>query len=172
MGDRARAQNGPACSASSVEIGRRKITPQAIIAEVESAKNFEPKHILLLHRNNESRDIELQKTAREITDTHLRTGLFSVTIYRWEDIIDILAQTGTLGRFYPEVDHVEIKNELRRVSGLLESRVQVVALLVSQTEICVSEIASMVLASEYWGDRLRQTALRKTSQQRPYTTCR
>jgi len=64
----------------------RKLTKREVRAEVEKAKSFKPALSEYIIATTGPKDAKVEELAREITETHLESGLFSVHIYGWEDI--------------------------------------------------------------------------------------
>jgi len=65
----------------------KTLTKDEVIKEVEEAKNFDPKLSEFIIATTGKKDAKIEELSRKITDEHLQKGLFTVTIYAWEDIL-------------------------------------------------------------------------------------
>ena len=70
----------------------QKLTKTELLAEVEKAKSFEPKLSEYIIATTGRIDPKIQEIERCITLEHQKKGLFSVSIWFWEDIHNILAE--------------------------------------------------------------------------------
>lgn len=68
----------------------KELSIDELIAEVDKAKRFTPKLTSFYIATTAVRDGVLQEKAREITKIHENTKLFSVTVYSWDDIVELL----------------------------------------------------------------------------------
>jgi len=86
-----------------------------LLAEVEKAMDFTPRLHSFTFATSFRRDVDLQKLARELTEKHAETGLFSVHVYGWDDIEDLLQE-------FPEIaDRLGCGMSPLNVERLLES---------------------------------------------------
>jgi hypothetical protein len=67
-----------------------------ILADVESAKQFNPRLSEMIFATTARRDADLQEFARTLTEKNLAEGFFSVTISSWDDIRDEISQEQNL----------------------------------------------------------------------------
>jgi hypothetical protein len=77
---------GVQCKAKSDALGTA-LTRKELLEEVEKAKGFTPALSEFTLVSTGPRDAELQAQARTLTDQHRRTGLFSVHVWAWEDVV-------------------------------------------------------------------------------------
>jgi len=66
------------------------LTVEELRAEVENAKAFQPALSEWILATTAPRDSKVQEEARKITTRHVAEGLFSVTVWGWEEIIEQL----------------------------------------------------------------------------------
>lgn len=64
----------------------KSLTEKEVTSEVEKAKSFEPKLSQFIIATTGAKDAKIEKFARKITDEHLKSKLFSVNIWAWNDI--------------------------------------------------------------------------------------
>jgi len=69
----------------------RRITERELKREVAKAKRFTPRLSQFVLATTGARDAKIQECARRITEAHRKKRLFSVQVYSWEDIRDLLA---------------------------------------------------------------------------------
>ena len=67
------------------------LTEQELRREVEKAKGFKPGLSAFTVASTGPRDANAQEHARLITEAHLRSGLFPVQVWSWDDILERLA---------------------------------------------------------------------------------
>lgn len=80
----------------------KKLTEKEVKTEVQKAKSFTPKLSKFIIATTCPKDTKVEKLAREITDDHLKKSLFSVHIYGWKDIVDLLEDHPNLKKkYYP-----------------------------------------------------------------------
>ena len=98
------------------------VTESELREEVEKAKEFEPHlaHFTLV--TSASRDAEIQRVARQITEEHQSESLFPVDVWGWEDVQERLPEFPGLlelyySHFFAGSDGVD-----RLVQELIESR--------------------------------------------------
>ena len=65
---------------------RRKVTIKELEHEVSEAQKFEPKLTSFILATTGPADVKVQQRARELTETHLAQGLFTVEVWSWERI--------------------------------------------------------------------------------------
>ena len=119
----------------------------AEIAEIESeivkAENFSPGLHHWIYATTAPVDAKLQKAARKISEQRKTKGLFTVSVFGWEQIEALLCRhKDVLKLFYPELGfdlEVYLEQIVKRLSTELGSEIK--SLLVSQPEIS-SEITS------------------------------
>lgn len=68
----------------------KALTEDEVVAEVEKAKSFEPRLDRYIIATTAQRDPALQRLAATLSGTHVQAGLFSVAVYAWADIEEIL----------------------------------------------------------------------------------
>jgi tetratricopeptide (TPR) repeat protein len=71
---------------------RAKLTVKELHEEVRKAKLFQPPLGQFIIATTAPRDARLQLEARKITNRHSRRGQFSVHVYAWDDIVELLAK--------------------------------------------------------------------------------
>jgi hypothetical protein len=71
---------------------RSQLTITELRQEVKKAKEFQPRLTQFVIATTAPRDARLQHEARKITDRHHRRGEFSVHVYAWDDIKELLAK--------------------------------------------------------------------------------
>lgn len=71
---------------------RSQLTVKELRQEVRKAKAFQPPLVQFIIATTAPRDGRLQNEARKITERHLRRGEFSVHVYGWDDIKELLAK--------------------------------------------------------------------------------
>lgn len=64
----------------------KALTKDEVIKGIEKAKFFTPKLSQFIIATTGFKDSRIQKLAREITKEHLHNGLFSVSVWAWDDI--------------------------------------------------------------------------------------
>ena len=69
-----------------------QLTVKELRREVKKAKAFQPPLTQFVIATTAPRDGRLQQEARKITDRHRRRGSFSVHVYAWDDIVELLAK--------------------------------------------------------------------------------
>lgn len=80
---------------------RQSLSVRELQDEVRKARGFRPKLQMFLIATTSPRDARLQQEARRITDRHLRQRLFSVQVYCWEDIMELLEDhPGVFQQYY------------------------------------------------------------------------
>ena len=74
----------------------KTLTEAEVKAEVEKAKHFKPQLSQYIIATTGPKDANVEQLAREITVAHISSGLFSVTIWSWADIVSRIED-------YPEI---------------------------------------------------------------------
>ncbi len=72
------------------------LSEQNVLADVTSAKTFNPRLTELVFATTAKRDEGLQEYARTLTESNLNEGLFSVSISSWDDILLELEEESNL----------------------------------------------------------------------------
>jgi tetratricopeptide (TPR) repeat protein len=75
---------------------RKKLKFSEIEGDIEKAKEFLPKLRMLLIATTAARDAALQEQLAQLSDQHLRAGLFAIEPVFWEDIEDAINQNSKL----------------------------------------------------------------------------
>jgi tetratricopeptide (TPR) repeat protein len=71
--------------------GGKSLSVKEVLEEVKKAKSFRPKLSQFTIATTGKKDAKIEKLAREITEEHQKSCLFSVHVWGWEDIIGRLA---------------------------------------------------------------------------------
>lgn len=110
----------------------KSLTEDEVGREVEKAKSFSPKLSQFVIATTGPKDGRLQALARSITEEHLRNDSFSIHIWAWEDIKNILESfPDVLAKHYPmlvsgtkelERNVREIDKTTKKTLDLLESK--------------------------------------------------
>ena len=79
---------------------RASLTIDELRAEVRKARSFQPPLTQFIIATTAPRDARLQAEARTITERHRRRGLFSVHVYGWEDVTEMLGNHPRVFRRY------------------------------------------------------------------------
>jgi tetratricopeptide (TPR) repeat protein len=83
---------------------RPKLTVKELKEEVRKARSFQPPLGQFIIATTAPRDARLQLEARKLTDRHSRRGRFSVHVYAWDDIVELLAKHERVAmRYYGNV---------------------------------------------------------------------
>ena len=91
----------------------KMFTEQDIQDEVEKAKNFERPLSEYYILTTAEKDGKLEKLAREITDQHLKQGLFEVSIWGWGHIqLKIQDYQDLMGRIRGQVNYLPFTTSL------------------------------------------------------------
>ena len=72
------------------------LSEKDVLADVESAKQFNPRLSEMVFATTARRDADLQELARTLTEKNLSEGYFSVTISSWDDIRNEISQEHNL----------------------------------------------------------------------------
>lgn len=87
---------------------KKTVTVQELIDEVEKAKKFKPGLFSWILATTGARDVAVQQKARELTDEHAERGLFSVTVWCWEDIVERLVNYPSLiTKHLPQIGNLD-----------------------------------------------------------------
>ncbi len=81
---------------------KKVLTTGEIEAEVEQAEGFEPKLSHFIVATTAARDVEAQRFVRELSDRRRAEGKFTLDLFAWDDIQDLLQEQVSSGR-KPEV---------------------------------------------------------------------
>ena len=101
----------------------QKVTEEELREEVEKALKFDSPLSEFTIATTAPRDSNIQKLARLITDDHLDRGLFSVTVFFWEDIKDRLEDfRDVLEKYYPGlfINTEALKKEFMEIKEPIE----------------------------------------------------
>ncbi|TZG32407.1 hypothetical protein [Agrobacterium sp. B1(2019)] len=99
--DRAGLQCGIQCKGKAAYPGKL-LTPKIVQTEVTKALRFTPPLDRYGIATTGVRTAETQQVAREITKRHGRSGKFSVHVYSWEEIRDLLYENpSVIRKFFP-----------------------------------------------------------------------
>jgi tetratricopeptide (TPR) repeat protein len=79
---------------------RSRLTIDELRQEVKNARAFQPPLAQFIIATTAPRDTRLQEEARKISDRHSRRGGFSVHVYAWDDIVELLAKHKRLAMHY------------------------------------------------------------------------
>jgi hypothetical protein len=71
---------------------KQQLTESELFIEVEKAKKFEPPLSAFIIATTAPRDERIQKAARKLTTLHIPAGLFTVTVYAWNDIEELILE--------------------------------------------------------------------------------
>ncbi|MBI5458930.1 hypothetical protein [Methanobacterium sp.] len=115
---------------------KNRLMEREVLKEVEEAKSFEPPLAKYIIATTALRDPEIQKLARKITKEHQKKGLFSVTVFFWEDISHELKKFPELVEYY-ELGLTINKTEVleSKIDKLLASNSRIEQNLISSSEI-------------------------------------
>ena len=106
----------------------QKLTKRELRAEVEEAKSFEPQLSEYIIATTGRRDAKIQEIERCITADHQKEGLFSVSIWFWEDIQNELAKYPDLvNKYYsypsvPQIGTIDTEQLLEKMTAQDESQ--------------------------------------------------
>lgn len=79
---------------------RATLSIKELRQEVHNAKSFVPPLTEFIVATTAPRDSKIQEEARKLTVTNQRKGLFSVHVYAWEDVQDLMAKHDTVSKHY------------------------------------------------------------------------
>src|SRR3989304_6903736 len=111
----------------------RSLTEKEVKAEVEKAKSFEPELSQFIIATTGPKDAKIEELARIITEEHIKSDLFSVHIWGWDDIKIRLAEFpelidkhfgfNTRGPKKEDIDEVKaITQEILKNTGEIKSK--------------------------------------------------
>jgi hypothetical protein len=96
------AIHGVQCKGKDVGLGA-SVTESELRAEVEKAKQFTPALSHWILATTAPKDAAMEQTAREITEAHKTSGLFTVQVLGWEDLQSLIAKyPDVIQEYYPE----------------------------------------------------------------------
>lgn len=136
----------------------QELTETELLAEVEKAKSFEPQLSEYIIATTGRRDAKIQKIVRCITADHQKKGLFSVSIWFWEDIQNKLAEYPDLVNQYysyptvPQIGATDAEQTLEKLTAQQESQNKIlegVQRIEQNGGIQTEAIISGALKSEY-----------------------
>lgn len=76
--------------------GDTRVTEDELIEEVNKAKEFIPKLTHFILATTGKKDAIIEEKARVLTEEHKKQGLFSVTVFGWEDVETRLCEHSTV----------------------------------------------------------------------------
>jgi len=71
---------------------KAKLTEKEIDAEIVKAQNFSPKLKSLIFATTADKDVSIEQYIREQNIEHISKGLFSIDVFSWADIVDLLVE--------------------------------------------------------------------------------
>lgn len=77
-----------------------KLSKKEIDSEIEKAKSFSPPLKQLIFATTANKDAEIETYIREKNIANLQQGLFSVDVFSWEDIVDLIEEHRTVYNWY------------------------------------------------------------------------
>lgn len=104
----------------------QELTEAEIESERNKAQGFTPRLSEYAIATTASRDASLQRIVRDISDRSMHEGLFSVTVYSWHDIVDLLYEhtPPIASQFYPQIFGGELIAVARQVLRLITHRTE------------------------------------------------
>ncbi len=104
------------------EYGQNLRPKDDVQEEVNKAKNFRPTLHEYLILTTAKRDLKIQKLVAEITQDHLKKGLFRVSVMFWDEIEELLNGNPDIAdRFYGGLSAIQAKEISRQNVHLQES---------------------------------------------------
>ena len=102
------ATHGVQCKGKNIGLGAA-VTEKELRAEVEEAKKFTPALSHWILATTTPKDAVIEQVAREISEEHKASGLFSVQVFGWEDLQSLIVK-------YPDViqEHYSEQAPLRK----------------------------------------------------------
>lgn len=91
---------GVQCKLKSADLNKN-LTESEVCDEIEKAKNFKPELSEFVIATTGLKDAKIEELARKITKEHQDKGLFSVSVWSWEDIKNQLSPE-LLNKHYPK----------------------------------------------------------------------
>ena len=123
------------------------LTEKELRDEVDKAKSFKPNLSEYIIATTGVKDAKIEKIAREITDEHLKNGMFTVTIIGWDDVISLLeCFPEVIERQYPQFGFStsalkkEDIDELTFLTQQLLKNIEEVVVSESNTSISVDQV--------------------------------
>lgn len=87
---------------------KKNVTEKELTAEVEKAKKFKPKLSNWILATTGQRDAKIQQKAREMSVENEKQGLFSVSVWSWEDIVEKLVNYPSLiAKHLPQINNFD-----------------------------------------------------------------
>ena len=77
-----------------------QLTVEEIDIEIEKAKTFNPKLEHFIFTTTANKDYKIEEYIRKINISSKRAGLFSIDIFSWEDIVDIIEEDKAVYDWY------------------------------------------------------------------------
>ena len=114
----------------------KSLTEDEVRREVEKAKSFTPNLSQYIIATTGLKDGRLQELARSITEEHLRNDLFSIHIWAWEDIKNILESfPEVIAKHYPMLatGAKNLENRVRKIDKTTKQILEKVDILESKS---------------------------------------
>lgn len=99
--------NGIQCKGKD-DYTHSKLTKKEVNDEIEKALNFKPSLNEFIFTTTANKDVEIEEYIREINIKHQKEGKFSVDLFSWEDIVDLLEERKETYNWY--VNNCQYKN--------------------------------------------------------------
>lgn len=77
-----------------------KISKKEIESEIEKAKNFKPNIDVFLIATTANKDSEIEEYVRILDIESKRNGGFEISLFCWEDIVDLIEENRTVFEYY------------------------------------------------------------------------
>jgi len=71
---------------------KAKLTEKEIDTEIVKAQNFSPKLKCLIFATTADKDVSIEQYIRKRNIEHINNGLFSIDVFSWADIVDLLEE--------------------------------------------------------------------------------
>lgn len=97
------------------EYTHAQLTEKEINIEIEKAKLFEPELKKLYFVTTANKDAIIEKIVRKKNVEHLKSGLFEVHIFSWEDIVDLIEENKHTYDFYVKSINYKTDHEVKFV---------------------------------------------------------
>ncbi|MDJ1498917.1 hypothetical protein QNI19_38675 [Cytophagaceae bacterium DM2B3-1] len=78
----------------------KQFTKKEIYTEIEKAKTFSPSLKKLYFTTTATKDVKIEEIVREVNVEHIRSGLFEVHIFSWEDIVELIDENPKTLEYY------------------------------------------------------------------------
>ncbi len=98
--DKGKSWCGVQCKCKENDLNK-KLTEREVYTEINKAKSFRPELSELVIATTGPKDAKIEELARKITTEHKDKGLFSVSIWSWDDIKNNLSKE-LLKDYYPD----------------------------------------------------------------------